>query len=159
MYLETAANRLKWWRVKSWWSVNDDVVLFWIFSSLPVSVCLCDVLTTLRVKQWTAAVRRRAAGGRCCSDTVIMFTAGRLPAQVDSYSYITYNYIVQRKCVILCNISYVYRSKFYSILFLYYCYCFFKYYCPLAAVANKCPGLWDNKGTLILILIKTCLLV
>ena len=51
------------------------------------------------------------------------------------------------------------------IFFLIWCFCFlpfnyivyftvvnFKYYCPLAAVANTFPCLWDSKGILILIL-------
>ena len=39
-------------------------------------------------------------------------------------------------------------------IYFYYSYCFLKYYCPLAAVANKVPHrLWDNTGKLVLILI------
>ena len=37
-------------------------------------------------------------------------------------------------------------------LYIVYCYCFLKYYCPLAAVANKFRRLLDNKGILTLIL-------
>ena len=83
---------------------------------------------------------------------------GNLLALVNSHT--VYNYML-----ILYNIMFICIYKtiifliFLIILFIFYhSYCFglfvcFVTFCPLAAVANKCPCLWDNKEMLILILI------
>ena len=51
------------------------------------------------------------------------------------------------KSISLLLFKYIVYSLLLLLGFLYY-------NCPLAAVANKCPRLWDNKGLLSLILIK-----
>lgn len=76
------------------------------------------------------------------------------------WSMILYNYIIITSTVnfVQCYLPMyigVYSTLFYFLpltFIFYYCYCFLLYYCPLAALANKFPGLWDNKWILILFL-------
>ena len=54
------------------------------------------------------------------------------------------------KFILLDFLPFNYIILVFTIVIVFFIYLFFKYFCPLAAVANKCSCLWENKGILIL---------